>query len=179
MTQRELVAEVAERHGIALDALDAAVSEVFAHRAQERAERRERREANPAPTSGRFAAITSGQYAPKNRPRGGPRGAARSKPEDKLLVPAALKHWRLINGGLTTRQAQARIGYSTTSCSWRHWESGVYAPPYRTLVLIVAATGVGHWVDHGLPAHGSPVADLEAAGAEHQALRRRRRPANP
>lgn len=174
MTHRELVDAVASEHGVPADVLNAAVSEVFQQRAEARRRRREAREASPAPATGRFAAITSGEYQPKNRPPGGPRGSAKSSPDDRLLVPAALEHWRQVNGGLSTRQAQARVGYSTRSCSWRHWESGVYAPPYRTLVLIIAATGVGHWVDHALPAHGSPLDDLEAANAQSRARRARR-----
>ncbi len=46
--------------------------------------------------------------------------------------------------GLSPGKALARIGYAKRSQSWSNWESGYTAPPYETLLRIIAATGLGH-----------------------------------
>ena len=145
----------------------------FARRSLERKERREQRRGAPQPTSGLYAALQAGETRRKRAPRGGPRGRAKSMLEDRELVPAAMRHWRKVHG-LSIRQAQARIGYSVNSCSWRHWEDGHVAPPYRTLLLIIAATGLGYWIDEG-PTLGDPGLDLEAAAAQHRSQLDQRR----
>ena len=163
------VQAIAEAHGVSAEALADAVTAEFERRAAKRAEHREQRLArsreDPSPTRGKYAKLRSGAYRPRQRPQ--------SDVSDREFVPAALRHWRQIHG-LTTRQAQARIGYSAASCSWRHWEEGVYVPPYRTLLLIIAATGLGYWVDQE-QRHADPAVDLEARAASHSAVLHARR----
>jgi transcriptional regulator with XRE-family HTH domain len=110
--------------------------------------------------------VSTGAYKRKLRPR--------TSVEDRLYAPAALEHWRKVHG-LSQREAQARIGYSERSCSWAHWESGFVIPPYGTLLRIMAATGLGYWVDSENRAGGDPALRLDADRAQWAANMRRRR----
>jgi transcriptional regulator with XRE-family HTH domain len=94
--------------------------------------------ANRQPRRGRFKAISSGRYARRSKPQ--------SSVDDRRFVPGALRHWRQIHG-LSLSEAQHRIGYSSKSTAWTHWENGYSAPPYRTLLYIIIATGLGHAID--------------------------------
>lgn len=97
----------------------------------------------------------------------------RLREEDRALIPVALKHWRAVHA-LNQEDAAARIGYSPASRMWGLYERGASAPPYRTLLLIIAATGMGRWEDEfqGLP----PDLRLEAMRNRHRrsVLERRR-----
>jgi hypothetical protein len=62
---------------------------------------------------------------------------------------------------------------SPRSCSWNHWESGFVAPPYRTLLAILAATGLGYWVDDERAA-GLGALLLDQRRAQYQQTVRRR-----
>jgi len=121
---------------------------------------------DPQPETSAFKAISEGRYRRKMRPK--------IMLEDRGFVPAALRHWRQVHN-LTARQAQARIGYSPRSCSWSHWESGFVAPPYRTLLAIIAATGLGYWVDDERAAGVGGLLLDQRRAAHQQALRRRAR----
>jgi transcriptional regulator with XRE-family HTH domain len=66
--------------------------------------------------------------------------------DDRQFVPGALAHWRRVHG-LSQREAQTRVGYSSESNTWARWEAGTMAPPYRVLLRVLAATGLGYWVD--------------------------------
>jgi hypothetical protein len=140
-----------------------------------RAERKdERAEHTPAPTRGRYRAITSGKHKARLKPR--------ATVEDRRWVPGVLRHWRRVHD-LSPAQALARIGYSSKSSTWRHWEAGFVAPPYEALLLIIAATGLGHWIDQERRAEIPPQMLLEYTAAQHKAAlrraRRRRRAAVP
>lgn len=120
------------------------------------------------PALSRFSEINNGTYKRQSRPV--------ASADDRRFVPGVLRHWRRVHG-LNPREAQARIGYSARSSSWRHWESGFAAPPYRALLKIIASTGLGYWVDHdhraGLDADLRLEADA-AAMAERKRLRQER-----
>jgi hypothetical protein len=103
--------------------------------------------------------------------------APQSDPEDRLYVPAALTHFRRVHG-LTCAEASERVGYAENGRSWQLWESGRVAPPYGTLLRIIAATGLGHWHDESHAALG-PDIRLDAMRAQERQrgrLRRARRP---
>jgi transcriptional regulator with XRE-family HTH domain len=72
--------------------------------------------------------------------------APKSSADDRRFVPAALLHWRTVHG-LTQQEAQLRIGYSEFSTAWSAWERGWTAPSFEVLLRIIAATGLGHWVE--------------------------------
>ena len=130
------VAAIAARHGTDPVALAAAMNEEFARRSAERRARREERLANPAPSpANRYRAIRNGSYTPQRRPR--------SSGEDRQFVGGALRHWRTVHG-LSQRQAQQRIGYAASAQTWHMWETNISAPPYRALLKIISATGLGH-----------------------------------
>jgi hypothetical protein len=84
--------------------------------------------------------------------------------DDRRLAPGVLKHWRRVHG-LTQRQAQERIGYSATGHTWARWESGLTCPPFRALLKIIAATGLGFWTDpdNSLGVDGDLRLEMEAA----------------
>jgi hypothetical protein len=153
------VKTLADKHGVDAQALAAAVNEHFAERAEERKRHREERLASraPATTSGRYSAIRQKTYTPKRRPR--------SSGEDRQYVAGALLHWRTVHK-LTQRQAQVRIGLKMTSQTWHMYESNVSCPPYRTLLMIIAATGLGHIADDG---HRSAGDELDALAADTRA----------
>lgn len=111
------------------------------------------------PETGRFAAVMRGTYKRTSKPV--------ASADDRRFVPGVLRHWRRVHG-LSTREAQARIGYSTRSSSWRHWESGFVVPPYRALLKIIASTGLGYWVDHDHRAGLDADLRLEADAAAHR-----------
>ena len=135
-------------------------------RARKRAERMAKAAKPRQPKKGRYKAIASGSYRRKLRPQ--------FSVEDRDYVPGALKHWRTVHG-LTQRQAQERIGYSVNAKSWGHWEQGFVAPPYRTLLAIIASTGLGYWTDRDNAA-GLGSLRLDATRAKHsQVVARRRR----
>lgn len=127
---------IAAQHDVTPDALQAAVNEEFARRAAERKQRREERLAERAPgPNDRYHAIRSGAYKPQRKPR--------SSPDDRQYVAGALRKWRRVHG-LSQRQAQLRIGLSASAQTWHMYETGISCPPYRTLLKIIAATGLGH-----------------------------------
>lgn len=84
---------------------------------------------------------------PKGTRKQGRRRKPMSRPEDRQYVANSIRHWRKTHD-LTVEQASARIGYGITGNAWRTWEKGTAAPPYETLLRIIAATGLGYWVDH-------------------------------
>ena len=152
-TRAQQLRKIAERFDVDPECLAIALDAELSRRGEERRERREQRMARPpAPERGRHAAITSGRYAPVKKPQ--------SAASDRQYVAGALKHWRAINR-LTVREASARVGYSPTSSSWSSWERGVSAPPYRVLLRILAATGLGSWIDADLARSGDPDVVLE------------------
>jgi transcriptional regulator with XRE-family HTH domain len=156
----------ADTSGVPDDVRKAIVAEYFDDlRARKRAERMARQEGPPQPSTGRYKAISSGAYRRKQRPQ--------MDVSDRQYVPAALRHWRQVHN-LTQRQAQVRIGYSASAKSWSHWEQGFVAPPYRTLLAILAATGLGYWVDEEAAA-GLGDLRLDARRAAHQQRAGRRR----
>lgn len=110
-----------------------------------------------------YAAVVDGLTPRKKAPL--------SFPEDRKYIPGALRHWRKVHG-LTMKQAQSKIGYSPNSSSWSHWEFGFDAPPYQTLLRIIAATGLGHWVDD---TEDDPNLRLDIMKAAHKEQLRRRR----
>ena len=168
------------RNQIPPDVLAAAV-ELELREIKERAntrsqERKEKRQASrtPQPTHNRYRAISSGTYKRMSRPV--------AKVEDRQYVPGALAHWRRVHG-LSQADALVRIGYSPNSSTWRQWEDGVNAPPYRALLTIIAFTGLGYWTEHGMPTDGllgdSRLAALNTNHRMQRAHRRRgRRRAN-
>lgn len=132
----------AVRDAIPPEILEAIVNrELDERRAAKAAERSEKImvEHPPQPATGRYAAVRSGAHKRRSRP-------IVAQVEDRAYVAGALRHWRRVHG-LTQRQAAERIGYSPTAASWRHWEQGFVAPPYRVLLLIIASSGLGYWVD--------------------------------
>jgi hypothetical protein len=114
----------------------------------------------------RYRAIVSGQARYRERPV--------ATAEDRQYVPGALRHWRQVHG-INTREAQTRIGYSPRSSSWRHWEDGFVAPPYQTLLRIIAATGLSLRAAHDDLADVAPDLRLEATRTRHMETMRRRR----
>lgn len=166
------VQELADRHGVPADVLAAAVSEHFQRRADARREQHEERERrrreHPAPSSdGWYREVVEGRHRPRSRPE--------SATEDREFVPGAVRHWRMVHG-LTQAEALRRIGHSPRAGSWSAWEAGTKAPPYRVLLLMLAATGLGHWIDHDARSSlGDPLSDLRhASGQVVQAHRARR-----
>jgi DNA-binding transcriptional regulator YiaG len=97
-----------------------------------------------------------------------------AKYEDRRYIPAALRQWRRVHG-LSASEAQARIGYSEKGNMWRLWEMGRYAPPYEALLRILAATGIGHWVDAERLAEVDPTLRLEVLTHQYEAKRDARR----
>jgi hypothetical protein len=93
--------------------------------------------------------------------------APASKAADRQYVPATLKHWRNIHG-LTQKQATARIGLSLRSNAWSLWESGQRAPTYENLLKIIAASGLGHWVDAARDLDVDPTLRLDVLKAREQ-----------
>lgn len=166
MTGAESVRRLAEKHGVSEEALQAAVNEEFARRGEERKRRREERLAIQTPNGRRHAAATDGIYRPHRSPV--------SVPDDRLYVAGAVRHWRTVHG-LSARQAQARIGLAMASGTWRTWETSFAAPPYRTLLKILAATGLGYWVDQEQRANGDPTLEFEALRARERQDRQARR----
>lgn len=137
------------------------------HLSRKREERIEKKAKMPKqPETGRYKAIASGKYRRKTRPT--------AKPEDRQYVAGALRHWRRVHG-LSYREAQARIGYSPRSCSWRHWEDGFVTPPYQTLLRIIAATGLGYWQDPRPQVAGELTLEATAAAWQSEIRRRRAR----
>ena len=150
---------IAAAHSVSVEALAAAVDAEEARRAAERKQRRVR-----AVPANRYSAIRDGSYTPQRRPW--------ANGQDRAYVGAALRRWRLVHG-LSQRQAQARIGYAVSSQTWHMWETNVAAPPYRALLLIIAATGFGHVADD----LRRPTTDteLERMASDHRELLRARR----
>lgn len=140
------------------DVLGALQEEVLAE------ERQRSRDAKKAGAS--YREIVSGIHVRQHAPR--------SSVEDRRFVPGALRHWRRVHG-LSTQEAQARIGYSTRSCSWRHWEEGARCPPYETLLRIIAATGLGYWVDEDGDGGIDPSIRLDVLRSAEAERKRRRR----
>ena len=135
----------------------------------------ERRRARPKapPVLNRYRKLRDGEQVAMKRPL--------AKVEDRVYVPAALRSWRLTHD-LTPEQAQARIGLSPRSCSWRHYEDGYMAPPYLTLLRIIAVTGLGTNLERVQVGQSSPDLLLERAHADMLATRKRRprrRPLRP
>ena len=103
------------------------------------------------------------------------RKAPRSSRSDRDYIPAALRNWRSAHG-LSQRQAQARIGMSSKTNSWGLWESGATAPTYKNLLKIIAATGLGHWLDEERRNDMDATIRFEAdVKAEKKARRERRK----
>lgn len=157
------------------EVLEAAVAAELRQRRADAIRRRAERKARETrqPDTGRYAAVSSGQHRRRQRPV--------SSPEDRKWVPGVLRHWRDMHR-LSQREAQARIGYSPTSNSWRNWESGFVVPSYSTLLRIIAATGLGYLQaapDRTGSADVAPELLLEATHARHtrevRARRARRR----
>lgn len=162
------VQTLAAQHGVTPEALQAALNDEMAARAAERKQRREARLATQAPSpNDRYRMIRSGEYKPTRRPR--------SHPSDRLLVGGALRAWRLALG-LNQRQAQVRIGYSYSSQTWHMWEAGITCPPYRALLLILAASGFGHVANEVRQADANLELDMLATDSRErlQALRAQR-----
>jgi transcriptional regulator with XRE-family HTH domain len=136
-------------------------------RAEERAVKDIAKAARPhQPARGRYKAITTGAYRRRVRPQ--------ASADDRRYVPGALRHWRIVHG-LSLRAAQARIGYSQTSCSWSHWESGTIAPPYATLLRILAASGMRYTGESDNRQSLDPNLRLDADRAQWAAGQRARR----
>lgn len=108
------------------------------------------------------------------REQRGPTSRPQALADDRRFVPGALYHWRRIHG-LSQREAQARLGYSLESNTWALWESGRSAPPYKTLLRIISATGLGYWVDTEGRAQMDPEEVLEADRRTVEELRAKRR----
>jgi hypothetical protein len=129
-----------------------------------KAERRRNRPRTP-PLRNRYRDLRSGVKVTIRRPL--------ARVEDRRFVPAALRHWRLTHD-LTPEQAQARVGLSPRSCSWRHYEDGYMAPPYLMLLKIIAATGLGTNLERAVVADVDPDLRLERVHADYVADRRLR-----
>lgn len=102
------------------------------------------------------------------------RTAPKSTVEDRRYVPGALRHWRKVHG-LSPGEALARIGYAKRSRTWANWEVGRSAPPYETLLRIIAATGLGHWVDEEGNADVDPDIRLDVLRDAQSRRNRKRR----
>lgn len=116
--------------------------------------------------SASYKEVVSGAWVRKKAPQ--------SSVEDRRYVPGALRHWRKVHG-LSIRDAQGRIGYSQRSCSWRHWEEGARCPSYETLLRIIAATGLGYWVDEEGNGEVDPDLRLDILRSAEAERRRRSR----
>ena len=132
----------AVREAIPEDVFEALIEREVAIRLEHaEAVRVEKAQAQRAKSRGRhprYPEVLSGNYRRSRAPK--------SSVEDRRYVPGAIRHWRKVHG-LSVRDAQARIGYSPTSTNWEHWERGFTCPPYEALLRIIAATGLGYWVD--------------------------------
>lgn len=160
------LAALAAKHDVPVAALQAALNEEMAVRGEERKQRREARLEHTAPApNDRYRLIRNGEYMPQKRPR--------SDPSDRLLVGGALRAWRLALG-LSQRQAQLRIGYSASSQTWHNWEAGIVCPPYRALLLILAASGFGHVADQVRQADADLELDMLATDTRDRLLAERR-----
>lgn len=159
------------RDGIPEDVLKAAVERELQERQVKRdAKSTARQRQGKLPTAGRYRSISSGAYKRRQRPV--------AKVEDRQYVPGALRHWRMVHGGVSMHEAQARIGYSPKSSTWQQWEDGIVAPPYLALLKILAATGLGYWTEHGLPQAGTTgevrLAALNTHFRDQRAARRKK-----
>lgn len=159
------LAALAAKHDVPVEALKAALSDEMAARADERKQRRDERLATHAPgPNDRYRLIRNGDYTPQRRPR--------SHPSDRALVGGALRAWRTALG-LTQRQAQQRIGYSASSMTWHNWENGITCPPFRALLLILAASGFGHVADDVRQADADLELDMLAVDTRDRLLAER------
>jgi len=114
----------------------------------------------------------SSRQRPEERKRRKRVNRPQASADDRRFVPGALRQWRMVHG-LSTVEAQVRIGLSPKSSTWRDWEDERNAPPYKVLLQILAATGmIGAGQRTVLEA--SPGLRLEAARAAHRAAVRRR-----
>lgn len=163
----ELIAAIA---ALPDGALEAAVNREIQTRRERRIDRRVEAKdraglMDPLPTRGRHHTLVA-----KRRRRNRPQVSV----DDIKWIPGALRQWRTAMN-MSPTQAQAAIGYSPRSSTWRDWESGRTVPPYEALLRIIARTG---WVGAGdRVVIETPGAVLEVARARHQAAvaRRRRR----
>lgn len=144
-----------------LAAIKAAIPEdLYAALAKEAIEENKRKKGTDRKPSLSYRSMAEG----KSRVR-----APKAHARDRRYVPGALRHWRRVHG-ISMRDAQARIGYSTTSTAWSHWENEFAAPSYETLLRIIAATGLGYWVDEGAGVD-TRLKDLEKHERERRKLR--------
>jgi DNA-binding transcriptional regulator YiaG len=159
------------RSQVPADVLAAAVDRELVERREravaKRQEKRDKRSTTRLPKRGKYRAVSSGEHRRRSRPV--------AKVEDRQFVPGALRHFRMVHG-LSMPEAQARIGYSPTSSTWRQWEDGVVAPPYLALLKIISVIGLGYWTEHGLPQEGTTAdARLALLNTQHRQLRAARR----
>jgi transcriptional regulator with XRE-family HTH domain len=89
-------------------------------------------------TAGAFRHAVKGNASEKDR-------RPRSTASDHRWVPGALAHWRRVHG-ITAEQAATRTG-AADGHQWSLWERGEVTPTYMDLLRIVAATGLGYWID--------------------------------
>jgi transcriptional regulator with XRE-family HTH domain len=152
------------------DLLEALIDDTLAMRREVRvAERTEAADeaGETKPPAHTYREITSGVARRRNRPV--------AEVEDRAYVPGALRWWRQIHG-LTPAEAGERVGYSPRSSVWRQWEAGFVVPPYRTLLLIIAASGMDPRAAVRDPALGlDPAQRLDVFRAEAERRERERR----